>query len=119
MLHGERAGGRKTCLQFGETVDDDRERRHQLSALFVHVAMEQRLHLWRNLEKAAVEQRRRLFGDRSDFREALLNETDLCGCHGCCLSPIWGRWRDSRATDAAVESVIQGMCQPAGAAVAA
>ena len=51
-------------LDFGETVDDGRDRRHQVLPLDLHIADKQRAQLRRRLKQPFVEQLCRLIGDR-------------------------------------------------------
>jgi hypothetical protein len=71
----------KDRIEISQTVHDCAKSGHQLSALFSHVAFEQRLDLGRDLEKAPVEQAGGGVGNRNDLGEGCLHKFYLIERH--------------------------------------
>jgi hypothetical protein len=68
-----------------ERFHDRADRRHQLGALALHVAAEQRARAGTDGAETLIEERRRLLPDRDDLGEALAHEGDLLGSHASVL----------------------------------
>jgi hypothetical protein len=64
-------------IEAGQPLDRGAEHLHQHPALFCHIAPEQLLECGVERKQPAIEQGRRIVGDRGDHRERGLNEVDL------------------------------------------